>query len=174
MTSSCPTPALGPAAMLVAALVSAASRLPWQKPPPPAAPPGPNYIVLPITFETLLAILVCWITPIAVYTFMTAHTISEEGKRAAVTGKGDTVHMDIERRKQAEAADPVQKKENDRKLQLLMWVYRRMNGGSHASWARRSRLGRDCVLCRVVWHGSAARSRRRAGSRTAGLWARAT
>jgi len=109
--------------MLVAALVSAASRLPWQKPPPPAAPPGPNYIVLPITFETLLAILVCWITPIAVYTFMTAHTISEEGKRAAVTGKGDTVHMDIERRKQAEAADPVQKKENDRKLQLLMWVY---------------------------------------------------
>jgi len=107
-------------------MLQAVASFPWSKAAPPPPPPGPNYIkiVLPITFETLMSILVCWVLPIVIYTFTTAHESDQSsGKRAAVTGKGDKVHMDIERRKEAEAADPVTKKGADRQLQALMWVY---------------------------------------------------
>jgi len=63
-------------------MLQAVASFPWSKAAPPPPPPGPNYIkiVLPITFETLMSILVCWVLPIVIYTFTTAH---ESDSRAA-------------------------------------------------------------------------------------------
>lgn len=115
--------------MFVPIVLLHVARLPWHRPSPvapPLPPPGPNYIVLPFTFETLLAVLVCWVLPVVIWTFTQAHNpadASADGKRTATTGTGQAVVMDIERRKAAVSADPIEKKGADRKLQLLMWVY---------------------------------------------------
>ena len=80
--------------------------------------------MLPITFEALVSIFVCWVLPAVLYTFMNAHRKEEEetGRRLFTTGEGGKeVPMDVERRKEAEKMEG--KKITDRKLQALCVLY---------------------------------------------------
>lgn len=86
--------------------------------PPPL--PSPQFIELPISFPTLLAILFCWMLPAALYILTASVSIpkSPDGRRGAVDGAGEEVPLDIERRKEAVQQD--EKNGTDRKLQSII------------------------------------------------------
>ena len=110
--------------LLASMLGGAHARWPWEQEPEPPPPPPLVGIDLPINFPTLMAALICWVLPlVAMLLLGNKEQQAEDGQRKAVTGAGTVVNLDIERRKEAESMDAVEKKSSDRKLQLLMLMY---------------------------------------------------
>ena len=104
-------------------LAVAHARWPWELAAPEPIPPPPLIgIDLPINFPTLMAVLICWVLPLMLLVLVgnNDQKQAQDGQRKAVTGAGTVVNLDIERRKEAESMDAVEKKSSDRKLQLLM------------------------------------------------------
>ena len=107
-------------------LAVAHARWPWELAAPEPIPPPPLIgIDLPINFPTLMAVLICWVLPLMLLVLVgnNDQKQAQDGQRKAVTGAGTVVNLDIERRKEAESMDAVEKKSSDRKLQLLMLLY---------------------------------------------------